>query len=139
MATYYALTVKAEFLKGLPALSDDATEHGLTQSDLTRAEDMAYREINGYLAQSYDVSGWSGEAIPAQVADIANMLASAYVLGMAQGANSIDPMDATGGTLYGRALQRLEAIRDGSEVLIAADGGVVPRVLRDGLIGCLPS
>lgn len=73
---YNVLVANRAYLKGISLASDDA--QGITQSDLDRAEQIAYEWIHGRLAEMFDVSDWT-TTTPPDVRRAAELHSSARV------------------------------------------------------------
>ena len=135
MASYYTLVVGRDILKNFPAIGTGSNK--ITADDLLKSELMAFNEINGHLAQAYDISTWNGVDIPLQVRDVAQILGSAYAWEMVAGMDTIEPLNG-GSSLFQHAQERITRIKRGEEQLIDASGGLVARILVGGTIGSLP-
>ena len=79
--SYKALAAGTGWLKNIDELAVSA-EDGLTQADLTAAENQAAREIDSFFSKFYVIETWESDVPPA-IAVIANMLGSSVALLMA--------------------------------------------------------
>ena len=75
--SYNTLTANTGWLKNVDLKASAA--NGVTQADLTAAENAAAARIDGELAGVYDTSGWTASTPPI-IAHVAELLSSAEVL-----------------------------------------------------------
>ena len=133
---YCTLEVARRYLKSIDVLATDPTK-GITQGDLTQAEDDAQAATDSALASHYDVSGWSA-APPPVIETVAELLASAQVLRYRYQRDSLGGGEAGrfADVLRDEAQALLQELRAGRLHVVLADGTV--QRMRPGVGSTVP-
>jgi len=122
---YNTLTANVGWLKNVDLKSSAA--HGVTQADLTAAEDAAAARIDAELAGVYDTGDWAGDTPPI-IEHIADLVSAAEVL---------DYKYQRGDTVDGEDTNLPARLRARAERLLArlrGEGPALEVVLADGTV-----
>ena len=133
---YCTLEVARRYLKSIDVLATDPAK-GVTQGDLTQAEEHAQALVDSELASYYDVSGWSASAPPI-IETAAELLASAQVLRYRYQRDGLGGSDAGrfADVLRAEAEALLRELRGGRLHVVQADGTV--QRMRPGVGSTVP-
>jgi len=133
---YNTLEVAKRYLKSIDALATNPTK-GITQSDLTQAEEDAQALVDSELASYYDVSGWSADTPPI-IETVAELLSSAEVLRYRYQRDSLGGADAGefAEVLRKQAEQLLSELKAGRLSVVLSDGTV--QRMRPGVGSTVP-
>ena len=133
---YNTLQVARRYLKSIDVLATDPTK-GITQEDLTQAQDDAQARIDGVLAPYYEVSGWSADTPPI-VETVAELLSSAQVLRYRYQRDSLGGADAGrfAEVLFDQAGKLLADLKSARLSVVLSDGTV--QRMRPGVGSTVP-
>jgi len=119
---YNVLEVGRRYLKNIDALATDP-QKGITQEDLSAAQESAKTLIDSRLAPFYDLSGWLSETPPV-IEDVAELLSSAQVLEYAYERDSQEGEAIYPKVLREQGLRLLSALKAGHLLVVKVDGTV---------------